>query len=204
MQNKSASLLKEYKMDSLDNLTSQIANCKKCTLHKTRKNTVCGAGNHKSTLMLAGEAPGANEDLAGTPFCGKAGNVLDEILKSAGFNRRYIYITNILKCRPPGNRNPREDEIKACTPYLDQQIKLIRPRVIGCLGNFATAYMLKKFNLSGNAPGISKIHGKIFNDDSLFDNLKIVPLYHPAVATYNANMITVLKRDFANLKMLLY
>jgi len=191
-------------MASLKDLHSKILECTKCPLHQTRTMAVPGAGNSKAELMLVGEAPGANEDATGTPFCGKAGKVLDELLAKTGFKREYIYITNILKCRPPNNRNPKDDEIKTCTGYLDEQLELINPRIIGCLGNFATHYILKKFGLATTRQGISNIHGKVFIYQSLFKEIKVVPLYHPAVATYNANMITQISKDFIKLKDILH
>jgi len=151
--------------------------------------------------MFVGEAPGFNEDLQGKPFVGKAGKIFDELLESGGITRSEVYITNILKCRPPGNRNPKEEEIKACTPYLNRQIEIIKPKIICCLGNFATSYIMKKFNLKSKIQGISKIHGKVFNISNLLGIRYIIPLYHPAVAVYNPEMKKVLIEDFAKIKI---
>lgn len=187
-------------MDSLDNISKDVFNCKRCGLYKERINPVLGAGSPKAKIIFIGEAPGANEDMRGIPFCGAAGRVLDKLLEKAGIGREDTYITNILKCRPPENRNPREEEIKACAVYLERQIAIIKPRIICCLGNFAASYIMRKFGLEDKIEGISKIHGKIFSARTLFDSIKIIPFYHPAVATYNANMINILEKDFEVLK----
>ena len=183
----------------IENLKEKILNCKKCELWKTRTKPVVGSGSLNAKIMFIGEAPGFNEDKQGIPFVGKAGKVLDELLDSIKLKREDIYITNILKCRPPENRNPNEKEIKSCSPYLDKQIEIISPKIICCLGNFATSYILKKFNIK-QVQGISKIHGKVFSFSTLSGNIKVVPLYHPAVATYNPNMLELLKKDFKLLK----
>ncbi|MDD5070632.1 MAG: uracil-DNA glycosylase [Candidatus Omnitrophica bacterium] len=177
-------------------IENKLGNCQKCELYKTRTNIVAGEGNLNASILFIGEAPGANEDKTGHPFCGAAGKVLDELLNSAGISRNEVYIANILKCRPPQNRNPRTSEIQQCSVYLDYQIEIIKPKVICCLGNFSTAYILEKFGLKDKIEGISKIHGKIFVPDPKISDIKIVPLYHPAVVTYNVNMKGVLKADF--------
>jgi len=151
--------------------------------------------------MFIGEAPGFNEDKQGKPFVGQAGKIFDELLESVNLKREEIYITNILKCRPPANRNPTSEEIKFCTPYLEKQIEIIKPKVICCLGNFATEFIMKRFSLNKELQSISRIHGKIFSISTLTqNNLKIIPLYHPAVATYDPYKIETLKKDFINLK----
>ncbi len=183
-------------------VSTLIRECLRCPLHKTRKKAVPGQGNPHAEIMFIGEAPGANEDLKGIPFCGKAGAVLDELLNSVGLKRNEIYITNILKCRPPGNRNPNNTEIESCVPYLERQIELINPEIICCLGNFAVRFIMEKFGLADEIKGISKIHGKQFSCSSLSAERLIIPLYHPAVATYNANMKPVLVEDFNLLKNL--
>ena len=186
--------------DSFSKITSDILGCKKCPLYRVRKNPVVGSGSEHAKIMFVGEAPGANEDLKGVPFCGAAGKVLDGLLNYAGIKRNEVYITNILKCRPPANRNPKEEEIKLCVPYLDRQIALIKPKAICCLGNFAVAYIMKKFGLKEKVEGISRIHGKVFSCRNIFDTVDIITFYHPAVATYNINMKATLKKDFLVLK----
>ncbi len=185
----------------MEKLKAEILNCKKCDLWKTRTNPVIGEGSLDADIMFVGEAPGYNEDKEGKPFIGQAGKIFDELLNSINLKREEIFITNILKCRPLQNRNPTQEEIKACSDYLNKQIKIIKPKIICCLGNFATDFILKKFNLKKEIQGISKIHGKVFTILTLNQsNLKIIPLYHPAVATYNMNMLETLKKDFSILQ----
>ncbi|MCK4809618.1 MAG: uracil-DNA glycosylase [Candidatus Omnitrophica bacterium] len=186
--------------NKFEQIEKEVRNCQKCPLAATRLNVVPGEGSISSHILFIGEAPGAAEDETGKPFCGRAGKVLDELLFKAGLKRNDIYISNILKCRPPGNRNPKDEEIKACSGYLDRQVDLIKPKIIGCLGNFSTRYIMEKFGLKNRAQGISKIHGQVFITPVSQGSIKIVPLYHPAVVTYNANMISVLEKDFSMLK----
>ena len=186
-----------------EKIKEEVLSCKRCPLYKTRINPVLGEGNPKAKIMFIGEAPVANEDRTGRPFCGAAGRVLDELLESVGIKRTEVYICNILKCRPPGNRPPKAEEIRACTPYLERQIEIIKPEVICTLGNFATSFIFKKYGLEDKLAGISKIHGKVFLAGDLFTQVKILPLYHPAVATYNINMKETLKKDFQVLKEVL-
>ncbi|MFH1690992.1 MAG: uracil-DNA glycosylase [Candidatus Omnitrophota bacterium] len=186
--------------NALESLKEKVRHCQKCGLAKTRKNVVPGEGKVPTPILFIGEAPGASEDEAGRPFCGKAGRVLDELLTKAGLKRQDIYIANILKCRPPGNRNPETKEIQACCEYLNQQIDLIKPKIICCLGNFSTKYIMEKFDLKNKVQGISKIHGQVFIAPTSAGSIKIIPLYHPAVVTYNATTMPILEKDFAMLK----
>jgi len=190
-------------MDSSENIKTEVFGCKKCGLYKERNIPVVGAGNWNTEVMFVGEAPGANEDRTGLPFCGAAGKILDDLLLKADIKRDEVYITNILKCRPAGNRNPKEEEVRACTLYLDRQIDIINPKVICCLGNFATAYIMGKFGLNNNVQGISRIHGKVFSCNSLFGFLSIIPFYHPAALIYNVNLKDTLSKDFIILKEIL-
>jgi len=190
--NKKDKLLKKIK--------NEVINCKKCSLSKTRTLPVIGQGDHNAKIMFIGEAPGLNEDKTGVPFCGQSGNILTELLNSIGLQRENVYICNILKCRPPGNRNPQTDEIKACVSYLESQIETIKPKIIGALGNYAVSHILKQYNLDDQIQGISKIRGKIFEARASFGKIRIIPLYHPAVVVYNANMKDILKEDFKILK----
>ncbi len=184
----------------LREVEERAVNCKKCELWETRQNVIVGEGSLNAKIMFIGEAPGFNEDKQGKPFVGRAGKVLDGLLKEAGLKREEIYITNILKCRPPENRNPSEEEIKSCTPYLNEQIEIINPKIICCLGNFAANFVMKKFNLSNQFQGISSIHGKVFNISTLTGKIKVIPFFHPAVVTYNPNKLNILKKDFEVLK----
>ncbi|MBU1177511.1 uracil-DNA glycosylase [Patescibacteria group bacterium] len=188
------------KDELLKKIKDEVIGCKKCSLSKTRTLPVIGQGDHKAKIMFVGEAPGANEDKTGVPFCGQSGNILTELLNSIGLQRENVYICNILKCRPPENRNPQANEIEACISYLEKQIEVIKPKIIGALGNYAVSHILKKYNLDDQIQGISKMRGKIFKVKVSFGEIKIIPLYHPAVAAYNANMKDILKEDFKILK----
>jgi len=185
---------------NLKQIKEEALKCQKCSLYKTRTYPVIGEGNHQAKIMFIGEAPGFNEDKTGRPFCGDAGKVLDGLLESVKIKRQEVYIANILKDRPPGNRNPQKEEIEACAPYLERQIEIIKPKIVGTLGNYATAYILERYGLEGEIQGISKIHGKIFNTKTSFGLIKIIPFYHPAVVVYNNNMKEILKEDFLVLK----
>ena len=183
-----------------EQLEKDIRHCTKCRLSETRTNAVPGQGPTDADIMLIGEAPGANEDQQGEPFVGRAGRILDELLAAAGLDRKDVYITNIVKCRPPGNRNPADDEIRTCTPYLARQVETIKPRVIIPMGNFATRTILKKYGLADHIQGISKLHSTMFTITTLLGKLSIMPAYHPAVATYDASKKDTLKEDFRKLK----
>ena len=178
-------------------LEQDVANCEGCDLWKTRNNPVAGEGPVIAKVMFIGEAPGYNEDLQGRPFVGKAGKLLDELLRSVELDRKEIYITNILKCRPPNNRNPQSSEVSSCTPYLDKQITNIQPSVIASLGNFASSYVLEKYGFQ--AEKIGKIHGKTFHIKNLLFDARIIPLYHPAAAVYNPNIKDILMEDFKSI-----
>ncbi len=176
----------------MEELLEKVRNCRRCKLWRTRKNPVIGSGDINADIMLIGEAPGRNEDIEGIPFVGAAGEILDELLSSINLNREKVYIANILKCRPPGNRDPSREEIDACTPHLDRQIELIKPKIVVTLGNFATRYTLEKFGFKPES--IGRIHGKIF--DVKDRNSKIVPVYHPASALYNPGIKGLMLDDF--------
>ena len=176
-------------------IANKIRRCRKCDLYKTRARAVPGEGSTRAKIMLVGEAPGKNEDTQGRPFVGAAGKILDKLLRAIKLKRKEIFISNILHCRPPHNRNPRAKEIKSCTPYLNQQIQIIKPKIICTLGNFATSYILGKFGIK-TEKGISKIHGKVFH----VKGIKIIPLYHPAAAVYNPRMLNILLKDFKTIR----
>ena len=161
-----------FENDSFDQIRKDIGICQLCGLCKTRKNVVPGVGNEHAKLVLIGEAPGADEDIQGIPFVGKAGKHLDKILAAAGFKKEDLYICNILKCRPPNNRDPNLAEMKVCTPYLQRQLALIKPKLIGCLGNISAHYVI-----SPSIPGITRIRGQWFN--SIF-GIPAFAMYHPS------------------------
>lgn len=189
------------KTELLNKLKLELEKCKRCSLYKTRTNVVFGAGSANAKLMVISEAPGYWEDQKGVPYVGKAGELLNKLLKTVGLKRERIYICNVLKCRPVTsdlkNRPPKSSEIKACTPYLDKQIEIIKPKIICTLGNVATSYILEKFGF--NFQLMRKAHGKIFQVSNLRFQLKIMPTYHPAAALRNPNLKGVLEKDFEKL-----
>ena len=161
---------------------------------------VIGEGSHDAQIVFIGEAPGKNEAKTGRPFCGMSGKVLDELISHIGLKREDVYITNVVKDRPTNNRDPKPSEIEVYAPFLDRQIDIIQPKVIATLGRFSMDYIMKKFNLESELDSISKIHGEVFDAKAPFGDMKIVPLYHPAVAVYNRNQLPKLKKDFEVLK----
>ncbi|MCL7385627.1 MAG: uracil-DNA glycosylase [Thaumarchaeota archaeon] len=174
-------------------LRNEVKTCRKCSLWKTRKNAVFDEGPVDARIMLVGLGPGKQEDLQGRPFVGAAGKLLDELIKEAGLNRERLYITNVLKCFLPENRAT-EEQIKACAPYLDEQIDLVSPEVLVPLGNVAANYLLKKFGMEP-AP-MEEIHGKFFRASMLTQSMLIVPMYHPASALRNPPLRNVLFEDW--------
>lgn len=161
---------------------------------------VIGEGDHDAKIMFVGEAPGLNEAKTGRPFCGRSGAFLEELLASIGVARKDVYITNIVKDRPPENRDPEPAEIEIYGPFLDKQIDIIEPKVIATLGRFSMTYIFKKFGLSDVLRPISQIHGQSFLADVPYGRVTIVPLYHPAVALYNGSNRQTLTDDFQILK----
>lgn len=180
------------------------AGLKESPLYKERiKNKVfpvIGEGSHHAKIMFIGEAPGRNEAATGRPFCGAAGKILDELLSSVGIDRKDIYITNIVKDRPPFNRDPLPEEIKIYGPFLDRQIEIIQPEVIATLGRFSMDYIMRKMELEAQLKSISQMHGKIFDAEVSYGKIKVIPLYHPAVAIYNRTTKDTLMKDFQVLK----
>lgn len=191
---------KRNRTELLRQIKEEVINLKKSPLCRERiKNKafpVIGEGSHASEIMFVGEAPGFNEARTGRPFCGAAGNVLDKLLESVSIDRKTVYITNILKDRPPGNRDPLPDEIELYSPFLDRQIEIIKPKIIATLGRFSMDYIMRKFGLEDELEPISRIHGKVFAARAKYGNIKIIPLYHPAVAVYNGGALGTLKNDF--------
>ncbi len=172
---------------------SEIMGCTKCELHKSRKNAVPGEGPVDPKIMFVGEGPGQNEDQLGRPFVGAAGKLLTELLESIGLSRSEVFITNIVKCRPPGNRAPRKSEIEACNPYLMSQIRLIKPRIVCALGTPAIATLL------GEEFSATRVHGRPMSKGEV----TVLPMYHPAAALYDASLKETLASDFRILKDLL-
>ena len=178
----------ELPVDSLEKVSFEVKGCPLCKLSKTRKNAVPGEGNHSAKILFVGEAPGKKEDEEGKPFVGQAGRILDEALSKAGIKRSEVYITNVVKCRPPNNRRPEEDELSACRQYLERQIFLILPKIICILGG--TAY----FSLLGGQ-SIMANRGKIVEKDGK----KFFLTVHPASAIYNKSMLSTLENDLSSL-----
>ena len=176
---------------SLHDLAKSLHNCQLCKLAKLgRTQVVFGVGNPHASIMFVGEAPGFNEDQKGEPFVGAAGKLLNDLLASAGLSRDQIYIANVIKCRPPNNRDPEPDEVETCKPFLMQQIQLIRPKLVCTLGNWATQTLLER------KVGITKVKAQAF----YMKDFVIFPLLHPAAALHQGNLMETLKEDFKKLK----
>lgn len=179
--------------ETLQELYKAMKDCQKCALGKTRTKLVFGVGSENADLMFVGEAPGYYEDQQGEPFVGAAGQLLDRLLASIDLSRDQIYIANVLKCRPPQNRDPLPEEVEICQPYLFEQIKIIKPVVVCALGRHAAQLLLNK-NVS-----MTKVHGKRFEGQGCY----VFPIYHPAAALYARTTLTALEEDFLKLSDLL-
>jgi uracil-DNA glycosylase len=193
----SGTLPRLARVDTLHALGEQVSGCTRCRLAQTRTQVVFGVGNPHADLMFVGEAPGFHEDKQGLPFVGQAGKLLDKLLEGIGLDRSKVYIANVLKCRPPGNRDPQPDEIESCEPHLFRQIELIQPKVVATLGNFATKL------LSGKPTGITRVHGVEQETTVGGNRVLLYPLYHPAAALYTPKMLEVLQQDFARIPELM-
>jgi uracil-DNA glycosylase len=176
--------------ERLVELYQEASVCERCPLSETRNSVVFGAGNADADVMFVGEAPGAEEDRQGLPFVGRAGALLTELVEGIGMKRDDVFITNVLMCRPPGNRDPQPNEIDSCRPYLERKVELIEPRVIGTLGNFATKL------LTGSRTGITKVRGTpqqhVIGGRTVF----LLPLFHPAAALRTPSLTETLRGDF--------
>lgn len=178
----------------LDELRVQVESCRRCPLCDGRTQTVFGVGNPHARVMFIGEAPGKNEDLQGEPFVGAAGHYLNELLGCAGLRREDVFIANVLKCRPPGNRDPRPEEIQTCTPFLREQTRTIDPKVLVTLGKFSTQFVLK------TQVGITRLHGRVQRAGKFL----VFPIFHPAAALYDGAKREALENDFVTLGQLLH
>ncbi|MHA1363263.1 MAG: uracil-DNA glycosylase [Candidatus Freyarchaeota archaeon] len=178
---------------SLEEVRKIAKECVRCPLSETRTNVVFGEGDPHARIMFVGEAPGEQEDIKGRPFVGRAGRFLDHMLRVAGLERSMVYISNVVKCRPPNNRNPRKTEIEKCNPYLQKQIQLINPRIICILGNVALKTLL------GKTPPISELRGKPIEREGII----YFPTFHPAAALYRPAAKTEMEKDMAALRELL-
>jgi DNA polymerase len=187
----------EERREALVDLYQEARACTSCPLHQTRTKVVFGAGNADADLMFVGEAPGQQEDLQGLPFVGRAGKLLDQLLGEVGLDRADVFITNVLKSRPPGNRDPELTEIDACKPYLHKQVELIEPRVICTLGNFATKLLTR------SQRGITSVHGRPQVHELGGRAVRVFPIYHPAAALRSTKTLEELREDFRQLPELL-
>ncbi|BFH72641.1 type-4 uracil-DNA glycosylase [Sulfurisphaera javensis] len=188
-------------MKKLDEIAQEIITCKKCKLWQTRTHAVPGEGNPNAEIMFIGEAPGESEDKEGRPFVGAAGKLLTQLINEIlGLDRKQVFITNILKCRPPNNRDPEEDEITACSPYLDEQIEIIMPKIIVTLGRHSTKYIFNKMGESFSS--ITKVRGKSYSWKYKDKEIIVFPTYHPAAALYNPNLRKTLEEDFKKIREL--
>ena len=184
--------------EELKAVFQQASACQKCPqLASTRTTVVFGSGNADADLMFVGEAPGANEDKQGVPFVGQAGRLLDTLLGEIGLTRGDVFVANVLKCRPPGNRDPLPQEIDACQDYLFRQLELIEPKVVCTLGNFATKL------LRGDPTGITRLHGRAEERQLGPRRVRLFPIYHPAAALYTPAMLATLRADFERVPELL-
>ncbi len=198
-------------MKRLEELNREIRECSKCRLHETRKNALCGEGNQAGKLMLVAQAPGEKEDREGRMFIGPSGKKLDDLLETAGVDRRELYMTNLVKCMLPEYRNPKQDEIEICSPYLDREIELINPDTIVALGYYSTRYILQKHSLPVPNPKsqFSKIYGRIFLPAGeagmigRFRKRRILPLRHPAVLLYNDSAKEEMMKNYGKLRRLM-
>jgi uracil-DNA glycosylase family 4 len=182
---------------ALDAYAAEIAGCTRCRLSEGRTQVVFGNGNPSADLMFVGEAPGFHEDKQGFPFVGQAGQLLDQLLEGIGLSRDMVFVANVLKCRPPGNRDPMPDEIESCEPHLFRQVELIEPKLVATLGNFATKL------LSGKQLGITRVHGQEQEVTLGGRRVLLYPIYHPAAALYTPKMLAVLQEDFSRIPELI-
>lgn len=195
------------KTEELRKIKNEVVSLSGSPLYEDRKKNghlpVIGEGDHDADIIFIGEAPGQNEAKTGRPFCGRAGKVLDDLLLSIGVDRNDVYVTNIVKDRPPKNRDPLPDEIDLYAPFMDRQLEIIKPKVVATLGRFSMSYIMHRYNLDFELDSISKIHGQVFDTTMPWgDRVKVVPLYHPAAAIYNQHLLETLKEDFKVLKTL--
>ena len=182
---------------ALDAYAAEWGACTRCRLAQTRTQVVFGVGDADADLMFVGEAPGFHEDQQGYPFVGQAGKLLDRLLGGIGLSRDRVYIANVIKCRPPGNRDPQLDEIEACERHLFRQLELVQPKLVATLGNFATKL------LSGKQHGITRVHGRPQEATVGGRSVVLYPLFHPAAALYTPAMLRTLEGDFARIPELL-
>ena len=196
--------MKNKRTQELKKIRDQVWNLSNSPLYEYRQKNNCypviGEGSHFAKIVFIGEAPGRNEAETGKPFCGAAGKILDELLEFVNIKRKNVYITNIIKDRPPGNRDPLPKEIKIYSPFLIKQLEIIKPEIIATLGRFSMEFIMKAYKLENKLQKISLLHGQVFETKASWGKIKVIPFYHPAVVLYNSNQLTLLKNDFQALK----
>jgi len=192
--------MESNKYELLKKIKEEVVNLKESPLYAERIQNkvfpVIGEGSHDAKIMFVGEAPGKNEAATGKPFCGASGRILTEMIESIGLKREDVYITNVVKDRPTDNRDPLPEEIKLYAPFLDRQIEIIKPKIIATLGRYSMSYIMEKFGLFSELKSISQIHGKAFDVKASYGDVKIIPLYHPAVALYQNSLKEQMFKDF--------
>lgn len=188
--------------DKLRSIRDDVVQCTQCDLYKSRTNPVVGSGNHNADILFIGEAPGEEEDKQAIPFVGAAGKVLDKMLNYINLKREDIYIANTIKCRPPSNADPTEEQKNECMSYLTRQMEAIKPKVVVCMGNHATKSIMQFTGLGKKLEPISKIHGKLYQADPVMfpSGIKVMPVYHPAATLHNGSLSPELRKDFKKLK----
>ncbi len=189
-------------MPSLDEIAREISYCRKCQLWATKTRYVPGEGSDKAEVVFVGEAPGREEDRQGRPFVGNAGKLLTEMIeKVLGLTRNDVFIANVLKCRPPNNRDPLPEEIDACSPYLIRQLDVIQPEIIVCLGRFSASFIFEMLDIPFS--GISKVRGRVFDAETSGRKVKVIATYHPAAILYKPQLREIFEGDFRTIASLL-
>jgi DNA polymerase len=189
------------KSEQLEAITREVQLCECCSLCEEAKNRVLGEGNPDSPVFFIGEAPGRREDETGRPFVGSAGKLFDILLAKVNLAREKVFIGNIVKCRPPGNRRPGKEEINSCSQHLEKQLSVIKPKVIAPMGNSAVDYIFEKYGIEKKVIGAA--HGRSIEVMTCWGKVMIYPLYHPAAAIYNRELLSELEIDMASLRRLL-
>jgi DNA polymerase len=194
-------LAQSSKKARFEELTQEVDSCCACGLGAGAKNRVVGEGDLDSRVVFVGEAPGRREDESGRPFVGSAGKLLDRLLADANMSRDRVFITNVVKCRPPGNRRPKREEVEACSGHLERLLEIIVPEVIAPMGNSAIGHVFERFGIEESV--IGDAHGKPIRVQALWGEVVIFPLYHPAAAIYNRKLLGELEKDMLRLSRLL-
>ena len=191
---------RRLKLKLIQQIMTEVNECRKCNLWKTRRKPVPGDGDVNASIVFIGEAPGYWEDARGKPFVGAAGKLLDNVFEKVGISRSKVYITNVVKCRPPGNRDPRLEEIEACSPYLDRQLNIIKPKIIVTLGRHSTSYIFSKIGLKFKS--MRESQGRVYKVNLWDEKTYVVVSYHPAAALYNVKLKEKIEKTMRMVKEL--